>query len=100
MFGHITSLIVPLSFHHGNNSTDLSNKLSFAIVFHMGKSSQKKLIRPKKGRVLGGVCLALANYFNLNVTLVRLLWIVLLLPGGLPGLLPYVILWVIIPDEK
>lgn len=59
----------------------------------------KRLIRPKKGRVLGGVCLALANYFNIDVTIVRLIWIFLLLPGGLPGFLPYIILWIAIPDE-
>lgn len=66
----------------------------------MGKQQQKRLIRPKKGRVLGGVCLALANYFTIDVTLVRIIWIILLFPGGLPGLLPYIILWIIIPEEK
>ena len=60
----------------------------------------KKLIRPKKGRVIGGVALALANYFSIDVTVVRIIWIFLLVPGGLPGILPYIILWVIIPSEN
>ena len=59
----------------------------------------KKLIRPKKARILGGVCLALANYFNIDVTIVRLVWVFLLIPGGLPGFIPYVICWIIIPSE-
>lgn len=60
----------------------------------------KKLIRPKKGRVLSGVCLAVANYLNVDVTLIRLLWAFALLPGGIPGILPYIICWIIIPSER
>lgn len=50
--------------------------------------------------MLGGVSLAFANYFGVDVTIVRLLWVVLLFPGGLPGIVPYVICWVLIPSEK
>lgn len=60
----------------------------------------KKLVRPIKGRVIAGVAAAFANYFNIDVTLIRLLWVFLLLPGGLPGFLPYLICWLIIPSEK
>jgi phage shock protein C len=59
----------------------------------------KRLYRPNSGRMLAGVCLGLANYFNIDVTIVRVIWILLLLPGGLPGLLPYIILWVLMPSE-
>jgi phage shock protein C len=59
----------------------------------------KKLVRPKKGRLVAGVCVGLANYFNVDVVLVRLIWVFLLLPGGLPGILPYIICWLIIPSE-
>lgn len=59
----------------------------------------KRLIRPKKGRKIAGVCLALANYFNIDVTVVRIIFIFLALPGGLPGILPYIILWIAIPEE-
>jgi phage shock protein C len=62
--------------------------------------SQKRFVRPKKGRIVGGVCLAIANYFAIEVVWVRIVWILLLLPGGLPGLLPYLILWLIIPSES
>ena len=61
--------------------------------------STKKFTRPKVGRVIGGVCAGLANYFNVDVTLVRVIAIILLLPGGLPAFLPYVILWIASPSE-
>lgn len=60
----------------------------------------KKLIRPKKGRKIGGVCLAVANYLGVDVTFVRVAWAFALLPGGAPGLIPYVLCWIFIPSEK
>jgi phage shock protein PspC (stress-responsive transcriptional regulator) len=60
----------------------------------------KRLTRPKEGRVLGGVSLGIANYFSIDVTVVRIIWILLLLPGGLPGVIPYIVLWIVIPSEK
>jgi phage shock protein C len=66
----------------------------------MSEAVTKRFVRPKKGRILGGVCLAIAHYFNIDVTWVRLFWIFLLIPGGLPGLIPYLILWLAIPSEN
>lgn len=60
----------------------------------------KRLIRPKEGRMLAGVCVAFADYFEIDVALVRLFWVFLLIPGGLPGLIPYVICWIIIPSKN
>jgi phage shock protein C len=60
----------------------------------------KKLVRPKEGRKIGGVAAAFANYFDVDVTLVRIIWVILLLPGGLPGFLPYIICWIMIPAES
>ena len=62
--------------------------------------ADKRLIRLKKGRMIAGVALAIANYFKIDVTIVRLIWVFLLLPGGLPGIIPYVICWIIIPEEE
>lgn len=47
-------------------------------------------------KVIGGVCAGLAEYFGLDVKLVRLAWVVFVLLGG-SGLLFYVILWLIMP---
>jgi phage shock protein PspC (stress-responsive transcriptional regulator) len=60
----------------------------------------KKLRRPKKGRVIAGVAQGFANYFGIDVVLIRLIWVFLLLPGGLPGIIPYLICWIVIPDEE
>jgi phage shock protein C len=58
-----------------------------------------ELRRPRTGRVIGGVCAALARRFGWDVTLVRVLTVVsLLLPG--PQLIIYVIAWVVIPGEQ
>jgi phage shock protein C len=58
----------------------------------------KKLYRSNKEKMLGGVCGGLAEYLNLDVTVVRLIFVALALLGG-PGLLAYIILWVITPME-
>lgn len=60
----------------------------------------KKLVRPRDGRWIGGVATGFANYFDVDVILVRIIWILLLLPGGLPGFIPYMICWIMIPAEK
>ena len=57
----------------------------------------KKLYRSSTDRKIAGVCAGLAEYFNIDPTIVRVIFVLLLLPGGLPGLLPYLLLWIIIP---
>jgi phage shock protein C len=66
----------------------------------MAAAKAKRLVRPRKGRVIGGVAMGMARYFNIDVTLVRLIWVFLLLPGGLPGIIPYIICWLVIPEEN
>ena len=56
-----------------------------------------KLRRSRRNRLVAGVCGGLANFFGINSFWFRAGFILLLLPGGIPGLLVYVILWVIIP---
>lgn len=65
----------------------------------MAKKKVKKLTRPIKNRVIAGVCAGVANYFNIDPTVVRSIWILLLLPGGLPGIIPYIAFWLVIPSE-
>jgi phage shock protein PspC (stress-responsive transcriptional regulator) len=50
--------------------------------------------------MVAGVAAGLANYFNIDVTIVRIVWIILMLPGGAPGVLPYIILWILMPEER
>ena len=65
----------------------------------VAKKHLKKLVRPKKGRKLAGVCAGIANYLGIDPTVVRVFWIFLLIPGGFPGVIPYILCWIIIPDE-
>jgi phage shock protein PspC (stress-responsive transcriptional regulator) len=56
------------------------------------------LIRPSRGRILGGVCAAVARRFGLSPTLVRVLFVLsMLLPG--PQVLAYIVLWIVVPSE-
>ena len=47
--------------------------------------------------IVGGVCGGLAEFYGVSSFWFRLLFLILLMPGGLPGLIPYLLLWVIIP---
>ena len=50
---------------------------------------------------MGGVCLALANYMNLDVTLVRVIWLLLaLLPVPGPFVLAYFVCWIVFPAQE
>jgi phage shock protein PspC (stress-responsive transcriptional regulator) len=58
----------------------------------------RALVRPRRGRVLGGVCAAIARRFDLSPTLVRVLFVVsIVLPG--PQFLVYIVLWIVLPGE-
>lgn len=57
----------------------------------------KRLYRSKRERILGGVCGGMAEYFDVDPTLVRLFWILLIFAGGV-SILAYVIAWIIIPE--
>ncbi len=59
----------------------------------------KRLYRSDTQKMLGGVCGGLAEYFNIDVSLVRLLWALTLFFGG-AGLLVYLIAWIIIPPRQ
>lgn len=58
----------------------------------------KKLYRSRADRKLAGVCAGLAEYFDVDPTIVRVLFVLLALAGG-PGLIFYIILALIIPEE-
>ena len=57
----------------------------------------RKLYRSLSDKKIAGVCGGLAEYFKIDPTIIRIVFVVLLLPGGFPGLLPYAILWIVVP---
>lgn len=58
----------------------------------------RRLYRSDRDRILGGVAGGIAEYFDVDPTLVRLVWVLLGLAGG-SGILAYIIAWIIIPEE-
>lgn len=58
----------------------------------------KRLYRSRSERMLAGVCGGLAEYFQVDPTLVRLVFVFFALFGG-PGFLAYLIMWVVVPEE-
>lgn len=58
-----------------------------------------KLYRSRKTRIIAGVAGGLAEYFDFDVTLVRLLWVLAVFAGG-AGVLAYIAAAIIIPEEK
>lgn len=60
----------------------------------------RKLMRPRAHRTIGGVCAAMGPYLNVDVTLIRLIWVLVVIFSGIfPGVLVYALAWVIIPEE-
>ena len=58
------------------------------------------LRRSRSERVIAGVCAGLAHHFALDVTLVRVLYVLVsILSAAFPGILVYIILWIVIPEE-
>ena len=62
-------------------------------------SKAKKLYRSTDDKMIGGVCGGVAEYFGIDPLLVRLIAVLLLIPGGAPGFLPYIILWIAVPER-
>ena len=58
----------------------------------------RKLYRSRSNRQIAGVCGGLAEYFNMDATLLRVLFVVLAVLGG-SGIVLYLAMWIIVPDE-
>ncbi len=59
----------------------------------------KRLYRSNE-RVLGGVCAGIAEYFTIDPTIVRLVWVILTIMSFGAGILAYIIAWIIVPEKK
>jgi phage shock protein C len=76
-----------------NTSTKHSAK-KVGVQFDFGNLS-----RSSSNAILGGVCGGLANFFNVDVSVIRLIFALLVVFGG-SGILLYIILWVVLPSDK
>ena len=53
----------------------------------------------RQNGIVAGVCGGLAEFFGISAFWFRLLFVILALPGGAPGIIPYLILWLVIPRK-
>ena len=61
---------------------------------------RKQLLRSRRNRKIAGVCAGLADYAGMDVTAMRLLWaIVAVLSGIVPGIIAYLVAWMVMPEE-
>jgi len=58
----------------------------------------KKLYRSRNNRLIAGVCGGLAEYFDIDLIIVRLITLILVLSFG-AGLIAYIIAWIVVPEE-
>ena len=59
----------------------------------------KRLYRSKKDRMLGGVCAGLGEHFDIDPTVIRLVWAVITVISIGTGVLVYILAWILIPEE-
>jgi phage shock protein C len=77
---------------------NFSDKASSKKKFNPISMEPKRLYRSTTDKKIGGVCGGLASYFDLDPLLIRLIFVVLAFAGG-GGVLIYLILWIIVPEQ-
>ena len=66
----------------------------------METESQPKKLYRSRDRVLGGVLAGFAEYINADVSIIRIVYVLLsILSAAFPGLLVYIICWIVIPEK-
>jgi phage shock protein C len=59
---------------------------------------RNRLVRPMREKKIAGVCAGFANYFDIDVTLMRILWLLVAIFTGV-GFIAYLIAWIAMPKE-
>lgn len=62
-------------------------------------SENKALYKTDQGSVLGGVCKGISEVYNFDVSIVRLVALLLLFAAGVPFIV-YIVMWIVLPDKK
>jgi phage shock protein PspC (stress-responsive transcriptional regulator) len=65
----------------------------------MTTQNRPALRRSRRNRVLAGVCGGLGEFFGISPFWFRLGMFIAFIPGGVPGILIYVLLWIMVPSE-
>ncbi|MBC7875633.1 MAG: PspC domain-containing protein [Anaerolineales bacterium] len=62
-------------------------------------TQQRALRRSRNNRIVGGVCGGLAEFFGVSSFWFRLAFVIAFIPGGVPGIIVYLIMMMIVPSE-
>ena len=62
-------------------------------------SERNVLRRSQSDRMIAGVCGGLGRFFGISPAWFRLAFLIALIPGGVPGILVYMLMWIIVPTE-
>jgi phage shock protein C len=63
-----------------------------------GVVARQRLVRPRADRKIAGVCAGFAEYFDIDVSLLRVVWLVVAITTGV-FFIPYVVAWIVMPEE-
>lgn len=72
--------------------------LSYNRFIKEGQRMAKRLTRDVRNKKIASVCAGIANYFDIDPTIVRLIWGVAFFVYGI-GFIPYLILWFVLPED-
>ena len=61
-------------------------------------AKNKKLFRSTKNKMVAGVCGGIGEYFNVDPTVIRLMWVIFTLISMGAGIIAYIIAWIIVPE--
>jgi phage shock protein PspC (stress-responsive transcriptional regulator) len=76
-----------------NNTNSTQNQTNLTST-----SGKKRLFRDENHKLVGGVCSGVANYFDIDIAIVRVVFLILLFSFGI-GFIPYIILWIAVPSS-
>ena len=62
-------------------------------------TQKQPLRRSKSNRMIAGVCGGLSEFFGISSFWFRLAFLIALIPGGVPGIVIYLIMWMVVPNE-
>jgi phage shock protein C len=82
----------------GKAIPDDANLCAYCGTRVTGTVARMRLVRPRQGRKIAGVCLGFGEYFDLDVSMIRVVWVICVICGGF-GLLAYIVAWIVIPEE-
>ncbi len=78
-----------------NKSSEQKNSKTNTTYNAAGK---RRLFRDENHKLVGGVCSGVANYFDIDIAIVRVVFLILLFSFGI-GFIPYIILWIAVPSS-